>query len=158
MMSTQGGASAILRKNFPTFESFELAPRRTQRSVLIVEDDPWIEPVLSRGVREAMPNYDVKLDWVSTVESAKSKLWDGSYVMVIADVLLNDDQDGLELWHYCQKYFPEMPVLLISSLSFEAFFRRVGREDCPAFLPKPFQVGECRQMVRGLAEYVGESA
>jgi DNA-binding NtrC family response regulator len=132
----------------------QLMMYRNHSRVLIIEDDQWIEPILSRAIREALPDSEVQVDWALSVESAKAKLWDNEYALVIADVFLEGDQDGLDVWRYCQKYFPDLPVLVTSSLSPEAFFRRVGQgEISPAFLPKPFRIGECRQMIQGLTEY-----
>jgi DNA-binding response OmpR family regulator len=141
-----------LQKPQTSPSSQRIEPKRL--NALIVEDDQWMQPVIFRAVKEASPHTPFKIDWVNSAEDGFRKVKVEKYSLIIADIFLKGSQIGLEFWNWCRTYSPETSVLLISGLSVDAFLRRIGSETvCPAFLPKPFKFGECRQVLEGLLSY-----
>jgi DNA-binding NtrC family response regulator len=117
--------------------------------VLVVEDDLSLKTVMTRIFSSVRPDFEIT--WVPSAESALAKLSQQSYDLVFADVYLSGIMTGLDLWTYCYDRLPAMNFVLISNLGVNQFFDLVGRERiAPPFLPKPFYVGECKELVSSL--------
>ena len=127
------------------------------KNVFIVEDDHACETILNRTIRSIDPSAHV--EWEESAEQAILALEKDSangkkYDLIIADIFLSGKYTGLELWEACQGKYPDTPILIISSLPVNLFLDRIGRRAiAPPFLPKPFHVGECRQIIEGLLAY-----
>jgi len=129
------------------------------RKVLIVEDDLEMCMVLDRVLTTT--DQHVMVDWATSVDEAISRLQEKAaqsitrpYDLILADIFLEGQSTGIDLWKLCQEEFPDVPVVVTSSLPLEKFFALVGRGNiAPPFLAKPFQVGGCRQFLEGILSY-----
>jgi DNA-binding response OmpR family regulator len=129
------------------------------KSVLVVEDDPWIRPVLEGVVASIDPS--IRVDWFESAEEAlvalEARKRDpvmGPYDLVIADIFLEGPGTGLDLWRECEHRFGETPIVVISSLPKERFELAMERdESIPPFLEKPFSLEEARMLLDG---YLGK--
>jgi CheY-like chemotaxis protein len=127
--------------------------------VFVVEDDLELITVIDKVLKSIDP--EIQIDWATSAEEAVFKLRQktsggGSkpYHLIIADIFLEGDATGLDLWNLCQQTYPEIPLVVTSGLSVEKFISTLGRDTiCPPFLQKPFALGECRQMFQGLLQY-----
>jgi DNA-binding NtrC family response regulator len=123
----------------------------TMRNVLIVEDDICTQTVMTQLLQTI--DSAIKADWATSAEKAKALLRMHHYDLTIADHTLNGEGTGLDLWRLCQDKYPSMPFFMISGLGIPEFFKLVGENQImPAFLPKPFHVGECKQLLKCLLD------
>jgi response regulator of citrate/malate metabolism len=149
--------STLTRTNRP-FLSPIRAKSRTPR-VLIVEDDLALTTVIDQVLYTIDPH--IKCDWVTSAEQAAAKIKemisessDHPYDLILADIFLEGNKSGLELWEFCRDQFPDMPIVLTSALPVDKFLNSIGENMiCPPYLPKPFHLGECRQVLEGMLKY-----
>lgn len=130
----------------------------TRRKVLILEDDLCLKTMLIRIFQAVDP--DIEILWKTTGDEAIEDLnhhlkKEGDpYDLVIADISTPGDKSGLDFWQLCRLRFPKMAFLFISAMPVDRFLKVLGSNVlCPPFLPKPFTVGECKQIVEGLLSY-----
>ncbi len=123
--------------------------------VLIVEDDLTYETILRRILAEI--DAKVQIDWVASAEEARSQLntmagqKEVAYDLIIADIFLDGEETGFDLWNLCKESHPLTPLIVTSGLPVDRFIRAFGQNEvCPPFLAKPFFVGECRQILENL--------
>lgn len=130
---------------------FKVAPR-----VLIVEDDIELSTVFDHVLRTIHPG--IVSDWVTSVEQAISylktkaaRLHRTPYDLILADIWLEGESTGLDLWKLVQEELPDLPIVVTSAMPIDRFFAKVGRGTIsPPFLAKPFNPGDCRQLLEGL--------
>lgn len=121
--------------------------------VLIVEDDVSLTNLLTRVIEDIAPNVEV--DWATSGEEAENYLKkEGEiygarpYDLVIADIFLEGDITGLDIWKLCDTSYPETNILVTSSLPVERFVSCLKNEfACPPYLPKPFTMAECIEAI-----------
>ena len=136
-----------------------ITPRSKARRVLVVEDDLALTTVIDQVLYTIDP--DIECDWVSSAELAAAKIkemlersTDRPYDLVLADIFLEGNKSGLELWEFCREQFPDMPIVLTSAMPVDRFLSSIGKNlICPPYLPKPFRAGECRQVLEGMLNY-----
>ena len=127
--------------------------------VFIVEDDVELRTVLERVLRAV--HSKVQIDWATSAEGAadllenRSALSSGSpFDLIVADIFLEGVATGLDFWKLCKITFPEIPLVVTSSMSYEKFYKTIGKGAvAPPFLAKPFSVKQCRQMLERLNDY-----
>ncbi len=130
-------------------------PQQThfQPRVLVVEDDLWMQPLIYGAVKSAIPNACI--DWVESAEDATRKTRYTKYSIVIADIYLKPNQGtGIDLWNICRDECPEIPILLMSSIPVDTFLKKMGLYD-PYYLPKPFSLVQCKEIIRNLVCHNG---
>ncbi|GAA2746719.1 response regulator transcription factor [Kitasatospora cinereorecta] len=113
--------------------------------VLVVEDDPELGPVITRGLRET----GFAVDFATDLADADFKLAVNTYDCLVADRTLPDG-DALTLVSAQRKAGSTLPVLLLTAL--DAVSDRVagfehGADD---YLVKPFAFAELNARVRTL--------
>jgi DNA-binding NtrC family response regulator len=136
-------------------QAFNETQSSYSKRILVIEDDLFQATTVCQIVRAVVP--EAEIEWITTAEEALVKILGGAvtearhYDLVLADIFLDGKTTGIELWEACQKSQPDMPVLLMSGMALTDFFRTVGRDIVsPPFLPKPFSVGECGQIIDNL--------
>lgn len=128
------------------------------KRILVVEDDQGCEAVLVRAIKSVAPHAEI--DCEDTAEQAikdldrQSRIFNNAYDLVVVDIFLAGKITGLDFWQRYREKYPDTPFLFVSSLPVNRFFDTIGKNTiAPAFLPKPFQVGEARQLIEGLLAY-----
>lgn len=118
-------------------------------AVLIVDDEPNIRSGLAKGLqREA----DV-IDTAGTVEIALSKFGSGNYQLVIADVRLQCEMDGIQLIKQMLFLRPHTAVIMITAhgtVEAAVDAMRAGAFD---FIAKPLDLTLVREQVRRAREH-----
>jgi DNA-binding NtrC family response regulator len=143
-------------KGYPHLIHLEKAKRKPKK-IFVVEDDHACETVLRRVIRSIDPQ--AKIDWLESAEDAFQLMTDEenkgkTYDLIIADIFLAGKSTGLDLWRACHELYPLTPMLLTSGLQVDRFLETVGKETvAPPYLPKPFYLGECQQVIKGLLTY-----
>jgi DNA-binding NtrC family response regulator len=115
---------------------------------LVVEDDLWMQPLINLALRSALPG--VVIDWVETAEEALRKTRFSKYTVILADINLRpNSSSGLDFWFCCREECPETPMLLMSSISVDEFAKKMTLYD-PPYLSKPFNMTECKEVIKNL--------
>lgn len=137
------------------FSSEENFHRKHGKKVLIVEDDLFLAAIVGRAVHDL--DVDSNIDWVTSLEQAFGKITAGiekigecPYELVIADVMLEGKGTGLDLWKIFCRIYPDVPVMIMSSLPQDQVFEAVKNESHtpPNFLKKPFSMGDLKTNIK----------
>lgn len=135
----------------------------SERKVLVVEDDTDLTAIIDDVLKSIDPKITV--DWATSADQAidliEGRLRESEespYEMILADIFLEGNATGVDLWRLCKKSLPQIPIVVMSSLPVNQFFTMLGHDTiAPPFLGKPFQAGQCKQMLEGIlaqkAEY-----
>jgi DNA-binding NtrC family response regulator len=119
-----------------------------KKRVLVIEDDPTLQPVLTQILKRAAPRVEV--EWVESAEAAWVLLRKRHFDLVIADILLEGHETGLDFWLSCEACYPTIPVILMSGIPPHDFLNAIGKDHIvPPFLEKPLRPGTCAQIIEG---------
>jgi PAS domain S-box-containing protein len=113
-------------------------------TVLLVEDNPEVAHA-SAGLLEQL-GYSVR--WVSDADAAMKEIDRDGIDLVLSDIVMPGNLDGLELAHAIRVKRPAMPILLATGYS-EAAHK--VRSDFP-ILRKPYQIHELSHALSKLAQ------
>lgn len=122
------------------------------KSLLIVEDDLSLIQLLDVILDEMRPGLD--WDYATCGEKALQLIRERArlrgempYSLVIADIFLEDDLTGFDVWQECQEQFPKMSFIFTSSLPFDRYYSLLkGIGNCPAYMLKPLSVSRCQSV------------
>ncbi|AGH95453.1 response regulator [Pseudobdellovibrio exovorus] len=129
------------------------------RRILVVEDDPSMTIMLKSSIAGAAP--DAKVCYASSIEQALAKILqsadisnDNPYDLIVADIFLEGHSTGLDLWKVISSTYPNLPFLVISSVSEQEVRKAVGEEDQSQliYLQKPFSVKAFKDKVQSIFE------
>ncbi len=142
-----------LRNFEPTKTRFKPLSLNALNRVLIIEDDVSLTNLLTTVLEEISPN--IQIDWATSGEEAESYLKrEGEifgthpYDLVVADIFLEGEITGLDIWKLCDRKYPNTNILVTSSLPVERFVSCLKNEySCPHYLPKPFTLSECKETI-----------
>ncbi len=141
-------------KNFePTKTRYKPLALTAMNRVLIIEDDISLTNLMTTVLEEISPN--IKIDWATSGEEAEAYLMRESeihdthpYDLVVADIFLEGEITGLDIWKLCDQKYPKTQILVTSSLPVERFVSCLKNEySCPNYLPKPFTLSECKETI-----------
>ncbi len=123
--------------------------------VLVVEDDLDMVEIVEKILKSINPHTEVS--WASSAEEAHFRLhsqkihnWDSPYDLIIADIFLEGDETGLDLFRKCQGLYPDIPFIATSSTSIDKFYSKYGFSKIPLFLAKPVQYSEWKSILQDL--------
>jgi DNA-binding NtrC family response regulator len=123
---------------------------------LVVEDDLWMQPLISLALQSAIPG--ISIDWVDSAEEAINRVRYNQYAVILADIQLKPNRNtGIDLWYSCREECPEVPILLTSSIPVDTFSKQMKLYG-PHYLSKPFSVRECKEVIRNLVSHQGLSS
>lgn len=112
-------------------------------AVLLVEDDPKIASLLTKGLRR----QGFQVDWVSTGREAIARLDRGGVDLQLLDLGL-PDIDGLEVLREARERGMDLPVIIITGRS-DPRDRTVALSlGVTAYLTKPFAWAHLLAMIR----------
>ena len=115
-------------------------------TILLIEDEPRVACALALMITQ--------LGWAvrqaNSIERARQALLeDRSVEIIIADYGMNSAQTGLDLLEWAAEHRPEASRVLISGLDLRRMHTSID-EICQAFLPKPFDLRELREVLEAL--------
>jgi DNA-binding NtrC family response regulator len=126
-----------------------LAGSDQRRSVLVVDDDLSIKPMMAKVLYSI--DSELNLSWATNLEEAKTILHKRKQGLVISDYLLGENETGLELWDFCRKKYPAIPFIMISGLTVQSIERVIGELDqWPMLLHKTRSMRECREVIQSV--------
>lgn len=113
-------------------------------NVLIVEDDTIIGMDIARIVRQS--GCDV-LSIVSTYQDALNAIGNNSITLLISDIRLGRDEDGIEIASKLQKRYA-VPVIFLTAFQDDITLERASDVDFMGYLVKPFREDELQVLLR----------
>lgn len=119
------------------------------KTVLVVEDDLTLRPVLEKLLYRINPGLVVH--WSHSAEEflgeeGKHALppWP-KYDLVLTDIYMPGTSSGFDIWKHFSKRAPHTPLVMMSGLSQEEFFRAMGTlSEVPPYLAKPLKFADIR--------------
>lgn len=128
-----------------------------KKSIFIIDDDLELTNLMERILKSI--DATLEIYWTTSAEEALAILRKRSkknskapFDIMICDIFLEGQGNGVELWNFCQKHYPGMKTALISSLEkekFEALIKILIPE--PPFLQKPFSVSQFNNLYSELS-------
>lgn len=118
-------------------------------SILIVDDEPNIRSGLAKGLAKEADKIDTACD----VREALAKLEERRYPLVIADVRLPGERDGLELVSLVRERNPETTVIVITAHGTVETAVDAMRRGAFDFITKPVDLNLIRQQVNRALEH-----
>ena len=117
--------------------------------ILIVDDEPNIQSGLSIGLQQLAD----RIETASTVNEAIDKFDAGHFQIVISDVRLPGDRNGLDLLAMVQKRKPTTTVIVITAYGTVETAVEAMRQGAFDFITKPIDLNLIRQQVAKAVEY-----
>jgi len=118
-------------------------------SILIVEDDPN-----SRKLAELTLRKDFTLHFAESVVEAKDELLSNDIQLILLDLSLRGDEDGLDLARYIRsgKELSTIPIIALTAHAFTSDRDRCMEAGCNEFLTKPFRRTDLLEMIYSLVK------
>lgn len=117
--------------------------------ILIVDDEPNIRSGLAKGLEKEAD----RVETAGTVNEALDKFDKGNFQLVIADVRLPGDRDGLELVSLVQQRKPNTTAIVITAHGTVETAVDAMRRGAFDFITKPVDLNLIRQQVVKAAEH-----
>jgi len=130
----------------PPHEIHESAPD-SKSSILIVEDDPN-----SRKLAELTLRKEFDLSFAESVFEAKEKLGSNKIDLILLDLSLRGDEDGLDLARFVRSktIYNSMPIIALTAHAFTSDRDRCIEVGCNEFITKPFRRADLLDMINKL--------
>jgi DNA-binding NtrC family response regulator len=131
--------------------------RTFPKKILVVEDDTSMTVLLGKAILEVFS--DAEIQWATSLEQAVTQLIQNTdiaekipYDLIIADIFLEGNGTGLDLWKVLSRTYPTIPFLVISSISEEQVISAVPEEQKSSlvYMKKPFQFSQCKESIRNI--------
>lgn len=119
--------------------------------VLIVDDEPAVLLIVSRGLQKLSPQFE--FDSCTSPLEALARFQHTPYQILITDYMM-PDKTGLELALEAQTLVPNLQVIMMTAYSNEArhLTENLSGLTLAGFISKPFSIDKMRQIVRETAE------
>jgi len=117
--------------------------------ILIVDDEPNIRSGLAKGLEKEVDDIDT----ASSVNEALDKFDAESFQIVIADVRLPGDRDGLELLSLIQQREPNTTMIMITAHGTVEMAVDAMRRGAFDFITKPVDLNLIRQQIAKAVEH-----
>jgi len=116
--------------------------------ILVVDDDPET----CRFMNELLREPEREIEMAETPEDALARLAAGRFDLVVSDINLNAEQDGLDLLRAFKAGDPEVEVVLISAFGTLETALEAVKAGAFDYVSKPVDIGQVREVVaRALA-------
>ncbi len=114
----------------------------SNKKVLLVDDDDSIRWVLN----EALIDLGLQVTQTDSADNALTHLQSSNFDLIISDVRM-PGTSGIELLNYCQKNYPELPVIIMTAHSDLDSAVTAYTKGAFEYLPKPFDLDEVSEIV-----------
>lgn len=121
-----------------------MADQIKDKKVLIVEDDMIISMVLERMIRKLQ--HEV-IDKVITGQGAINSYKDLEPDLILMDIQLKDDIDGITAMQEIRKYSSDVPVIYITGNSDQYNLSRARDTNFVDYLVKPIQMSHLKNSI-----------
>jgi signal transduction histidine kinase len=116
-------------------------------TILVVEDDPNSQKLASFTLSK---DYD--LHFADSVSDAKDVLNAEEVQLILLDLSLRGDEDGLDLARYLrsQDKWQKIPIIALTAHAFTSDRDRCLEAGCSDFMTKPFRLAELKETIQHL--------
>ena len=123
------------------------AARDTRISILVVEDDPNSQKLASFTLSK---DYD--LCFAESVADSKKMLNTHDVQMILLDLSLRGDEDGLDLARYLrgEDKWSKIPIVALTAHAFTSDRDRCMEAGCNDFMTKPFRLTDLKETIQRL--------
>ena len=121
-------------------------------SVLLVDDDPTITSALAA----ILDVHDIRTCIAGDRESAEALLAEQFFPLVLSDLRMRDDDDGLRLFEAVRRMSPRTKVAAMSGHMTPEAERALRAAGAVAVLQKPFDISEFLVIIRQLLDAAGD--
>ncbi len=123
------------------------ATQDTRMSILVVEDDPNSQKLASFTLSK---DYD--LHFADSVSDAKDVLNAEEVQLILLDLSLRGDEDGLDLARYLrgEDKWLNIPIIALTAHAFTSDRDRCLDAGCSDFMTKPFRLAELKETIQHL--------
>ena len=125
--------------------------------MLLVDDEEIPREMAARMLRQLGYRVTVACDGHQAVELLEARAEQGAppYALVLLDMVMEDDFDGLDTYRVIARLCPDQRCMLISGFSDGDRVREAQRLGAGGFLQKPFSVRQLARKVRGEIDVLG---
>lgn len=125
------------------------------KKILVVEDDKSMTVLLGKALLDT--TGDAEIQWAASLEQAVNQLIQSTdiiqkapYDLIIADIFLEGNGTGLDLFKVISRTYPKIPFLVISSLPYEHVKEALAQEgkENLTYLQKPFLFAKCKEKIK----------
>ena len=123
------------------------ANQTTRMSILVVEDDPNSQKLASFTLSK-----DYELHFADSVSDAKDVLKSEAVQLILLDLSLRGDEDGLDLARYLRgkDKWQKIPIIALTAHAFTSDRDRCLEAGCSDFMTKPFRLAELKETIQHL--------
>ena len=116
-------------------------------SILVVEDDPNSQKLASFTLKK-----DYTLHFAESVADSKVKLNAHDIQLILLDLSLRGDEDGLDLARFLRAddKWDRVPIIALTAHAFAADRDRCMGAGCNDFMTKPFRLAELKETIQRL--------
>jgi len=127
----------------PENERFEVS-ELSRISILVVEDDPNSQKLASFTLSK-----DYNLHFAESVADAKDVLNTHEVQLILLDLSLRGDEDGLELARFLRKdtKWLKVPIVALTAHAFTSDRDRCMEAGCNDFMTKPFRLADLKETI-----------
>ncbi|NQU28350.1 MAG: response regulator, partial [Candidatus Marinimicrobia bacterium] len=128
----------------PTDTKTEKITSKVKPVVLLVEDD-----LHNRRALEVILNQKYETPYAVSVEEAKKQLREYKVELIILDLSLEGDEDGLDLVAYmkAKKRLKDIPVIAVTAHAFPTDRENVLNAGCDDYMSKPIDIKKLLEMI-----------
>ncbi len=123
------------------------ASQSSRMSILVVEDDPNSQKLAGFTLKK---EYD--LHFAESVADAKDMLNAHNIQLILLDLSLKGDEDGLDLARYLRGIdkWQKIPIIALTAHAFTSDRDRCMEAGCSDFMTKPFRLAELKETIQRL--------
>lgn len=115
-------------------------------AVLVVDDEPDVEELFKRKFRRELKGREYIFHFAQSGEKALAMIKDGftpELVLILADINM-PGMSGVELLAKVKKYWPQLPVAMITAYGDEASEQEARSAGALEFLTKPLNFAQLK--------------
>lgn len=145
MENVQRDESIKFNKWQPTNGEVDVLPKT--KKVLVLEDDQFSRKMFKKIVTDRDANYEVV--FANSYEEGVQEFSRAEGIkLVIIDVVLDGQKNGLDFYHYLQSLSHRPAIILTSARPKESYTSELKKgEQLPPFLSKPFHPKTCAALI-----------
>lgn len=116
--------------------------------ILIVEDSEYLNDFIAKNL--VAQNYSVVQSF--SAKDALKKLAKNAFSLIILDLNLGEDENGMDVLHSIRIQNKMLPVIIVSSIQNKETKIKGFREGCDDYIAKPFYIEELLLRVKRMLE------
>ncbi len=123
--------------------------------ILVVEDSVSMLLIIQKAIFNVRPNAEifsaVSLEEAFTILIKTSNIEEKNpYELIIADIFLEGSRTGMDLWRVLRATYPQIPILVVSSISEEKVRDAVLEQEKKdlIYFKKPFMLSDLQTKIR----------